>query len=228
MRHQSEPGGPMIARSIRSTQVVCTASDTNTLARRRTAAPHARSSTRIPGISPGRSRPSEGLARRSRRSRGCPLLSSFGARLRSRLPQYGHSVMYGLTSDPQFLQTTKRSAPEDIASDCRAGLLPCGGDDLGHDLAQVVIGLVDHDLAGRAVAMVEEVVQGLEVAGRPQVLGVLTGPIVQAPGQLLGAHPLLGGEVDELALEAVAGGQPLVLVDHLVRVLRELLPRVEV
>jgi hypothetical protein len=36
-------------------------------------------------------------------------LSSFGARLRSRLPQYGHSVMYGLTSDPQDLHTTKRS-----------------------------------------------------------------------------------------------------------------------
>jgi hypothetical protein len=27
------------------------------------------------------------------------------------LPQYGHSVMYGLTSDPQFLQTTNRSGP---------------------------------------------------------------------------------------------------------------------
>jgi hypothetical protein len=39
---------------------------------------------------------------------------SFGARLRRRLPQYGHSVMYGLTSDPHCLHTTKRSAPEDI------------------------------------------------------------------------------------------------------------------
>jgi hypothetical protein len=39
---------------------------------------------------------------------------SFGARLRRRPPQYGHSVMYGLTSDPHCLHTTKRSAPEDI------------------------------------------------------------------------------------------------------------------
>ena len=35
--------------------------------------------------------------------------SIFGARLRSRVPQYGHSVTYGLTSAWQFLQTTKRS-----------------------------------------------------------------------------------------------------------------------
>ena len=38
-----------------------------------------------------------------------PERSIFGARLRTRCPQYGHSVTYGLTSDPQFLQTTKRS-----------------------------------------------------------------------------------------------------------------------
>src|SRR3954454_21925859 len=38
-----------------------------------------------------------------------PSRSIFGARLRKRVPQYGHSVMYGLTSEPQFLQTTKRS-----------------------------------------------------------------------------------------------------------------------
>jgi hypothetical protein len=39
---------------------------------------------------------------------------SLGARLRSRFPQYGHSVMYGLTSDPHCLHTTNRSAPEVI------------------------------------------------------------------------------------------------------------------
>src|SRR3954451_7346649 len=38
-----------------------------------------------------------------------PSRSIFGARLRRRVPQYGHSVIYGLTSEPQFLQTTKRS-----------------------------------------------------------------------------------------------------------------------
>ena len=36
--------------------------------------------------------------------------SSFGARLRTRWPQYGHSVTYMLTSEPQFLQTTNSSA----------------------------------------------------------------------------------------------------------------------
>jgi hypothetical protein len=42
---------------------------------------------------------------------------SFGARLRRRLPQYGHSVIYGLTSEPHCLHTTNRSAPEeDIVS----------------------------------------------------------------------------------------------------------------
>jgi hypothetical protein len=41
---------------------------------------------------------------------------SFGARLRSRVPQYGHSVTYGLTSEPHCLHTTNRSAPEVIAN----------------------------------------------------------------------------------------------------------------
>jgi hypothetical protein len=42
---------------------------------------------------------------------GTPPRSSFGARLRRRVPQYGHSVMYGETSEPQLLQMTKRSGP---------------------------------------------------------------------------------------------------------------------
>ena len=50
-----------------------------------------------------------GAARRG--GLGVPPRSSFGARLRSRVPQYGHSVMYGDTSEPQLLQTTKRSGP---------------------------------------------------------------------------------------------------------------------
>jgi hypothetical protein len=41
---------------------------------------------------------------------------SFGARRRRRCPQYGHSVMYGLTSEPHCLHTTNRSAPEVIAN----------------------------------------------------------------------------------------------------------------
>ena len=66
----------------------------------------------MPGISPGRRRPSVGRRRRAAfGSFGTPPRSSFGARLRSRVPQYGHSVMYGETSDPHFLQTTNRSGP---------------------------------------------------------------------------------------------------------------------
>src|SRR4051794_5622307 len=69
----------------------------------------------MPGISPERSGASRGRDRRG--GLGVPPRSSFGARLRSRVPQYGHSVMYGDTSEPQLLQTTKRSGP--LAMDVR-------------------------------------------------------------------------------------------------------------
>src|SRR6266550_6886738 len=53
------------------------------------------------------------MRRRTRRdSRGVissPRSSSFGARFLSRVPQYGHSVTYGLTSSPQVRQTTLNS-----------------------------------------------------------------------------------------------------------------------
>jgi hypothetical protein len=54
--------------------------------------------------------------RARRGSETVPSRSIFGARLRNRVPQYGHSVMYGLTSLPQFLQTTLRSGICAIAS----------------------------------------------------------------------------------------------------------------
>jgi hypothetical protein len=63
----------------------------------------------MPGISSRRMRGSERRDFFGFGGLGSPPLSSFGARLRTRCPQYGHSVTYGLTSDPQFLQTTKRS-----------------------------------------------------------------------------------------------------------------------
>ena len=59
----------------------------------------------------GRAARAPGAARARR-----PSCGNLGARRRSRLPQYGHSVMYGLTCDPHCLQTTNRSAPEDIAN----------------------------------------------------------------------------------------------------------------
>ena len=64
-----------------------------------------RRSARIPGISPGRSRGSCGRERALRGAFGTPPRSSFGARFWIRVPQYGHSVMYGDTSAPQLLQT---------------------------------------------------------------------------------------------------------------------------
>ena len=77
-----------------------------------------RESARMPGISPGRSAPRGAGAWRAQAAGDDPprRVSSFGARLRSRVPQYGHSVTYGLTSEPQLLQTTKRSGPLDIAA----------------------------------------------------------------------------------------------------------------
>src|SRR5436190_5660067 len=131
-----------------------------------------------PGISPGRRRPSRGwraVAVRARRprvrrrgSRGVPALRSiFGARLRTRCPQYGHSVTYGLTSDPQFLQTTNRSGCDTQIRGYPRGNRGRKGpelerrllDDLGHDLAEVVVRLVDDQLASATVATVEDVLE---------------------------------------------------------------------
>ena len=79
---------------------------------------YGRRSGRMPGISPGRSGWRRGRARRADLGAfGTPPRSSFGARLRRRVPQYGHSVMYGETSEPQLLQMTKRSGP--LAMDFR-------------------------------------------------------------------------------------------------------------
>src|SRR3954447_14779370 len=97
-----------------------------------------------------------GRVRRERLGLGSEIVPSrsiFGARLRRRVPQYGHSVMYGDTSAPQFLHTTKRSGPLAMGgSDDTAGSGARGLHDLGHDLAQVVVGLVDDDLTLRAAA----------------------------------------------------------------------------
>ena len=64
----------------------------------------------IPGISSDGAGGAGTAARAGAGPRTPPPRSSFGARLRTRWPQYGHSVTYGLTSEPQFLQTTKSSA----------------------------------------------------------------------------------------------------------------------
>src|SRR4051812_37596223 len=86
------------------------ASDTPRLATTIAIVAHGRESGRMPGISPARSGERRGVGMRDFFA-GLSGRSSFGARLRSRVPQYGHSVTYGLTSDPHFLHITKRSAP---------------------------------------------------------------------------------------------------------------------
>src|SRR4051794_24329679 len=167
----------------------------------------------MPGISPGRSRPSEGR-RGVRGGLGTPPRSSLGARLRRRVPQYGHSVMYGDTSAPQFLQTTKRSGPlamGPIDSTCGSGAGRF--DDLGHDLAKVVVGLVDDDLTLGATALGQQILDAGEVVGGADLLGVLAQPAEQPMGQVLRGDAVAGRQVDELAPEPVTGGQPLVLVE---------------
>src|SRR5215218_1631363 len=204
----------------------------------------------IPGISPGLRRPSDGRLRGGLGGFGVPPRSSFGARLRSRLPQYGHSVMYGDTSRPQLRQTTKRSGPLAMGEGYVAegpgpallwpaprpdplgsgawqakpfSIASGGADDLPQQFRPVVVRLVDDPLTGGSGALLEQVGDALELVGAAEVLGVLAQPVVQAPAELLGRdHPALG-QVDELALEAMAGRQPLVLVEHLVRVGAELL-----
>src|SRR5690606_14253992 len=65
---------------------------------------------RPPAATPGSSGTlTRDALRRGLRAGSSPGRSIFGARFRRRFPQYGHSVTYGLTSELQFLQTTKRS-----------------------------------------------------------------------------------------------------------------------
>ncbi len=61
-----------------------------------------------------------------------------------------------------------------------------------------------------------------------ELLGAIAGASEQALGQLLGRDALAAREVDQLAVQPVARGQPLVLVEHLVGVLRQRLPGLEV
>src|SRR5918995_117999 len=78
----------------------------------------------MPGISPRRSRGSDVRWRLGALgSTGSPR-SILGARLRTRWPQYGHSVTYGETSELQFLQTTKRSGSLTASEDTRGGGAP--------------------------------------------------------------------------------------------------------
>src|SRR3954449_13211670 len=169
----------------------------------------------MPGISPrfrGLSRGGRTRRRRPPSSSSPPLRSIFGARLRTRWPQYGHSVTYGLTSDEQFLQTTKRSGSLTTSEDTRAKKPLCGLDrrggvhDLAHDLAQVVVGLVDDQLPRGAGASVEQVLDPGELVCGAELLGVVAHPVEHAHGQLAGVHALRLGQVHELLVEPVSRG----------------------
>src|SRR5260221_13088169 len=114
----------------------------------------------MPGISPRRIRGSERVLRR-RGSFGSAPRSSFGARLRTRCPQYGHSVTYGLTSDPQFLQTTKRSGCDTPKRGYPAGIGGPGRPTLHRRLlddaplphTESVLGIVDTLLSDAPLAL---------------------------------------------------------------------------
>ena len=101
--------------------------------------------------------------------------------------------MYGLTSAWQFLHTTKRSGWDmpTILRSARARSGELGGysgphsgrgrgDDLGHDLVEVVIGLVDDDLTGGAVAALEQVANAVERVLGAEILRVRRQALEQA------------------------------------------------
>src|SRR5439155_22026510 len=56
-----------------------------------------------------------------------------------------------LADDEEISSACHRAASDDTY------LQRCGGHDLGHDLAQIVVGLVDDDLARRPVAVRQQV-----------------------------------------------------------------------
>src|SRR5919197_1343917 len=163
--------GEISARSVSLSGPDFTTADRTTATTTSRIVTHGRASPRMPGISPGRSGARRGRGRLRRAERGAfgtPPFSSLGARLRSRVPQYGHSVMYGDTSARQFLQTTKRSGPLDMGyrfyAERKRGPLRVGcGDDLAHDLVEVVVGLVDDLLAACPVAALDDVLETVEL-----------------------------------------------------------------
>src|SRR5918997_615283 len=81
-------------------------------------------------------------------------------------------------------EDTRRPAPARRPSGGAPGLRRGHLDDVGHQLAQVVVGLVHDDLAGGPVAVVEDVLDALPLALRAEVLRVLAQPVEQAPHQL--------------------------------------------
>src|SRR5688572_9954599 len=99
---------------------------------------------------------------------------------------------------------------------------------LPHHLAQVVVRLVHDDLARGAIATVEDLLEAVEIALGAKLLGVRPQPLHEPARQLGDRHPLLVRQVDEVGAQAVPGRQPLVLVEHLVRVAGQLLAAVEV
>src|SRR5438132_392456 len=96
-----------------------------------------------------------------------------------------------------------------------------GLDDLSRHLAQVVVGLVDHDLTGGSIAPVEQIFDRLELSQRAEIAAMVTHPIDQPPGQRARWYTLVPGQIDELPLESVPRRQPFVLVEHLKRIARQ-------
>ena len=105
----------------------------------------------------------------------------------------------------------------------RAGSSPSAvAHDLLHDLAQVVVGLVDLALALGARAVAQEVLDPRELRLGPELLGVRAQAVEQALRRGRARSRGRTREVHERGVEPVARGEPLVLVEHLPRVVRQL------
>src|SRR3954453_21929848 len=91
-------------------------------------------------------------------------------------------------------------------------------DDLGHQLAQVVVGLVDDELAVGAAAVLDEVLDRVELGRGAEVLRVVAQALDDPPREAARPDALRARKIDELPVDPVARREPLVLVEHLPRV----------
>src|SRR5687768_8068828 len=192
------------------------------------------SSPRIPELpKPARRssvRSRRSASRRSFRSRrpsrtliSSPSRSRRGARFLSRVPQYGHSVTYGLTSEPQLRQMTLSSGPAILAFEDKAW---SGDHETANDVLEVPRPLPGGELVAGPGALPEDLPDGFQVVGAAELHRVARKLLEQALGELGRRHVVACVEVDELALHAADRSPDLVVVEELGWVLDERLLRV--
>src|SRR5436190_2183737 len=149
--------------------------------------------------------------------------------------------MYGLTSEPQFLHATLRSTsatPQKIARPrgrarplgFPAPLGLCAGaalagrrlDNSADQRAEIAARPPFVELALGAGSVLDQVGDALELALAPHFARVWMQPLDEPASQLASGDARAFRQVDQLALEAVARRQPLVLLQQLVRERAEL------